>query len=427
MVPKVAGKGKSFKGAGLYYLHDKQASTAERVAFTQTRNLATDDAEFAIRLMAYTAMRQAQIKAGSGAAVTGRKLVHSVYCYSLSWAPDEAPTQEEMLEAAHETLEALGVADHEALLVSHNDEPHPHIHVILNRVHPETGLAAKLACDHLILSRWAEGFERRQGQIRCDERVENNKRRRDLKAKVANGFVKHKQKSTTAEHRAARKSRLKNDYQARQKQDYTLDLRPPSPHDQRHALYGEKEARIEGRREQIRAANRPKWAALYKRQNAEIRLHKKNLKFGFYRLRQFFKDREKGQSVLAGAIKAFVGRTDLTKTMAARHETERKALAKEVRRQNREAIRQENAAYREELNHLKQLQAQETRSLKQTHAKQSQDLAREIKQRADAREDPSETQRSETLREEFEKRVGRRIRKARKRGGRGKGHGRERE
>jgi hypothetical protein len=192
---------------------------------------------------------------------------------------------------------------------------------------------------------------------------------------------------------------------------------------QREFLQEEKELRITWRREQIRAANRPKWAALYKRQNAEMRLHKKNLKFGFYRLRQFFKDRGKGQSVLTGAIKAFVGRTDLTKSMAARHETERKALAKEVRAQNREAIRQENAAYREELDHLKQLQAQETRTLREAHAKQSQDLAREMKQRADAREDPSETRRSETLREEFQKRVGRRIRKARKRGGRGKDHG----
>ena len=57
MVPKVAGKGRSFKGAGLYYLHDKQALTSERVQFTHTVNLPTEDAEKALGWMAHTAMR----------------------------------------------------------------------------------------------------------------------------------------------------------------------------------------------------------------------------------------------------------------------------------------------------------------------------------------------------------------------------------
>ena len=55
MVPKIAAKGKNFKGAGDYYLHDKNADTKERVAFTHTLNLPTDDPEKAIRLMARTA------------------------------------------------------------------------------------------------------------------------------------------------------------------------------------------------------------------------------------------------------------------------------------------------------------------------------------------------------------------------------------
>ncbi|MBB4375253.1 hypothetical protein GGD63_008102 [Bradyrhizobium sp. cir1] len=45
MVPKVAGKGRSFMGAGMYYLHDKKAETSERVAFTYTVNLPTRDPE----------------------------------------------------------------------------------------------------------------------------------------------------------------------------------------------------------------------------------------------------------------------------------------------------------------------------------------------------------------------------------------------
>jgi hypothetical protein len=49
MVPAITEGGRSFKGAALYYLHDKRKPgeaerlTSERVAWTHTLNLATDD------------------------------------------------------------------------------------------------------------------------------------------------------------------------------------------------------------------------------------------------------------------------------------------------------------------------------------------------------------------------------------------------
>ena len=84
MVPKATKKGRSFKGAALYYLHDKGALTDERVAFTHTLNLATDDPHMAARMMAYTAMHQSQIKQAAGEVATGRKLTLPVYVYSLA-------------------------------------------------------------------------------------------------------------------------------------------------------------------------------------------------------------------------------------------------------------------------------------------------------------------------------------------------------
>ena len=53
-----------------------------------------------------------------------------------------------------------------------------HVHVIANRIDPETGNAATLGNSKLRLSRWAEGYEREHGRIRCEERVKNNARRR---------------------------------------------------------------------------------------------------------------------------------------------------------------------------------------------------------------------------------------------------------
>lgn len=141
MIPKLAAKGSSFKGAAAYYLHDKGASTSERVAWTATVNLATENPEAAWRIMVATAKDQARLKEQAGIRNTGRKSADVVLAYSLAWHPDEKDglTREEMLLAAHASIKALGAEHCQALIVAHQDEPHPHVHVILNRVSPEDG------------------------------------------------------------------------------------------------------------------------------------------------------------------------------------------------------------------------------------------------------------------------------------------------
>ncbi len=187
MVPAITDGGRSFKGAALYYLHDKRQPgeaarlTTGRIAWTEVLNLPTDDPDMAWRMMADTATCQAALKKAAGVKATGRKLESPVLAYSLSWHPDERPSAADQLAAARETLKELGLADHQAVIAAHNDEPHPHVHVMVNRVHPATGIAAKLSKSHLVLSKWAQGYEQRQGKIYCHERVENNARREGLR------------------------------------------------------------------------------------------------------------------------------------------------------------------------------------------------------------------------------------------------------
>ena len=184
MVPKINGLGRSFAGVAAYCLHDapepddRSPETSERVAWTDTQNLPTIRAERAARLMAATAKAAPDLKRLAGGARGGRKLAKPVLHYSLSWARDETPTRQEMSRAVDGSLEALGLEGHEALIVAHDDTRHPHVHVVANRVDPETGKAAKLGNSKLRLSRWAEGYEREQGRIRCERRVKNNERRR---------------------------------------------------------------------------------------------------------------------------------------------------------------------------------------------------------------------------------------------------------
>ena len=185
IVAETAG-GPSFRGAALYYLHDRRLDgeterlTSERVAWTHVCNLPTDDPDRAWRMMAHTALAQGALKEAAGIKATGRKLTKPVAAYSLSWHPSEQLTPEEMLAAALASIEALGLDRHQAIIVAHRDGQ-PHCHVMLNRVHPETGVAANLGNSHRKLSEWALAYERGRGQIFCEERAANDERRRGLR------------------------------------------------------------------------------------------------------------------------------------------------------------------------------------------------------------------------------------------------------
>ena len=182
MVTKMSAPGRSFGGVADYCLHDRwvpgreHPESAERVEWTETRNLATEQGDRAARIMAATAEAGPELKRLAGGAATGRKLEKPVCHYSLNWAKEEKPDRQEMLRAAEASLKALGLERHQVLIVSHRDGQ-PHVHVIANRVDPESGKAAGLNRSKLRLSKWAERYEREQGKIRCPARERNNKRR----------------------------------------------------------------------------------------------------------------------------------------------------------------------------------------------------------------------------------------------------------
>jgi hypothetical protein len=101
-----------------------------------------------------------------------------------------------MIGAGRRALIALGLQEHETVMVAHDDRPHPHLHVITSTIHPDTGKSSRVSYSRKKLSVWAEEYEREHGKIFCGKRVENNaaraeekpkheKRESDLKATVA--------------------------------------------------------------------------------------------------------------------------------------------------------------------------------------------------------------------------------------------------
>ncbi|MBY0560602.1 relaxase/mobilization nuclease domain-containing protein [Hyphomicrobium sp.] len=170
----------SFKGACGYILHDAQKTSRDRVLWSETQNLISkaDDAWFE---MYATARDQAQLKQHSGQSASGRKNTKPVLHLTLSWAIGEEPTPEHMRETARSCLNVLGLGEHQALLAAHCDKEHMHVHMVVNTVHPETGLTAQLKYSKERLSRWAEAYEREHG-IHCEERIKNNERRKEVAA-----------------------------------------------------------------------------------------------------------------------------------------------------------------------------------------------------------------------------------------------------
>jgi len=99
-----------------------------RVAFVTARNLLTDDPHAAAQLMRATAALSLRCKAPA-------------YHFLVSWHRHEAPSAEAMRAVADATCADLGLEEHQRLYVAHDDTEHRHVHVVVNRVHPDTGRA----------------------------------------------------------------------------------------------------------------------------------------------------------------------------------------------------------------------------------------------------------------------------------------------
>ncbi|WP_166638589.1 relaxase/mobilization nuclease domain-containing protein [Maribacter spongiicola] len=154
-------------------MHDKKAETDERVAWTETGNMYTNDIFKAAKVMAWTDMNSQQLKIENGSSTAGRKTeTGSVYHYSLSWAHRETPNEEHQREMALATLGHLGLSNNEYYLVAHNDTDHAHVHIVANLTNPETGKRTHIGLDRKALQAWALEYEKEHG-IHCENRVLN--------------------------------------------------------------------------------------------------------------------------------------------------------------------------------------------------------------------------------------------------------------
>lgn len=181
MIPVIAEGGTSFRGVFQYLYHARDSRQECRVVWSETRNMMTRCLQKAWKVMAFTVKVQDRLKAAAGRQNSGRKLEKPVFSYSLSWHPEQKPSKERMLEAVFRSLQVLDLGEHEAMIIAHGDRGHPHVHVVVNRVHPVTGIAAPLRHSKRKLSEFAHLWEQEEGKIYCRQRAENRQMRRQGK------------------------------------------------------------------------------------------------------------------------------------------------------------------------------------------------------------------------------------------------------
>jgi hypothetical protein len=123
----------------------------DRVDWTASRNLCDiDDPEIGGRLMEATAEQSLRIQ-------------KPAYHVSVAFDPNDPVDRPRMELVADRVLRDLGLREHQAMFVAHRDREHAHVHIVVNRVHPETGVAWERCQDQPKIERTLRGMEREMG------------------------------------------------------------------------------------------------------------------------------------------------------------------------------------------------------------------------------------------------------------------------
>ena len=168
------GLGSGFGGVIAYLMEGRReelelaADAAERVAWTDTRNLLVEDPDHVAFFMRAWADQNPRVK-------------KPVYHFGAALAPDEHLSRDQWGRVADRLLERLGLEEHQAFIALHTDCDHQHIHIAVNRVGPD-GRAWKPSYDALKQQAAARELERDLGL-----RIVPTKRDQRLEQRQASG------------------------------------------------------------------------------------------------------------------------------------------------------------------------------------------------------------------------------------------------
>lgn len=123
---------KRFHEPSRYLAGRTSKSRDDKVLWVEERELGTTDPHEAARLMEATAEQSVRVKNAP---------MHFIISFDPKDAAKGHVDPEMMKEVATDVIKRLGLTEHQMLIAAHKDRDHPHIHFLVNRVHPETGRA----------------------------------------------------------------------------------------------------------------------------------------------------------------------------------------------------------------------------------------------------------------------------------------------
>lgn len=335
----------------MYILHDRGKQTSDRVLWSEAFNVLSAPRD-AWQEMFATARDQAMLKQLAGKDARGRKNTRPVLHYTLAWALTDNPTPEHMRETALSSLKALGLNRHQALIAAHSDKAHLHVHIVVNTIHPETGMTAPLKYSKEALSRWAEAYEKEHG-IHCQQRVLNNEERdraRDLSQAAAllsvGDFLQSPQRRTApyvpVKHRGQHRQRW---YERQDVLDRIKRLRSEMEvghkaarnttwerqKKERDELDRDCKAACHQARDYVEQMYRPRWRDLYREQKKECREVERKATHPFERAVFVFRNRERlghGKALtFRQMVRLIRDQGKLLDRLDAVHDRERRGLA----------------------------------------------------------------------------------------------------
>lgn len=122
--PTPKGKGSSFSRLASYIIDEK--SNGEKVGFTKVTNCSFDEVDLAVREIEHTQDMNTRAKSD--------KTYHLI----VSFRSGENPTEEQLADIEQAVCEGIGLGDHQRLSATHTDTDNLHIHIAINKIHPET-------------------------------------------------------------------------------------------------------------------------------------------------------------------------------------------------------------------------------------------------------------------------------------------------
>ena len=122
---KIKSKAASIRDLADYIRAPEKVNTAEKMMYAGGRGFISDS---------HAAQREEMIALASEAVRSRNPVNH----YIISWREGEQPSPAQIEEAVSIFVEELGVQAHQAIYALHKDTDNLHLHIAINRVHPDT-------------------------------------------------------------------------------------------------------------------------------------------------------------------------------------------------------------------------------------------------------------------------------------------------